>query len=260
MIVSPDFFEHWKTKALIELSHRAESPLWVMRLWAHCQTRQEFRFNLPAIALKAICSVPSEISAEQWFEWLLRCKFIEGTPKKWTVHGWAEANASLVSRWFNGRQAKTKRKVSGAEAEPKRTASGAEAEPKRKDVSLEDKRREEKRREDREEAEQKTAARPLDLAETKTFFVAQAATELEAEAFFDFYEASGWKMNTGRPLASWHAAARRWIRTNRTRTVAASSGPKNFGSGGASVASPELNKLLNDPTWAGGAYPAPATD
>lgn len=249
MIVSPDFFEHWKTKALIELSQRAESPLWVMRLWAHCQTRQEFRFRLPTIALKAICAVPAEISAQQWFDWLLQCQFIEGTPEKWTVHGWSEANASLVSRWFNGRQAKLKRR-----------ASGAEAEPKRKHDSLEDKRREEKRREDREEAGQKTAARPRDLAETKAFFVAQTATEAEAEAFFDFYEASGWKMNTGRPLVSWHAAARRWIRTDRARASTAPSGPKNFGSSPASVVSPELNKLLNDPTWTGGAYPAPATD
>jgi len=253
MIISPDFFEHWKTKALIELSHRPESPLWVMRLWAHCQTRQEFRFRLPTIALKAICAVPSEISAQQWFDWLLQCQFIDGTPEKWTVHGWAEANASLVSRWFNGRQAKTKRK-----------GSGAEAEKKRKVDSVEDKRREEKRREEGEEKKEKTAKRPLNLAEAKTFFVNQKATEAEAEPFYDHYESNGWTLNTGRPLVSWHAAARRWIRNNFARPSAGYSDLKNFGAGGAGTAltntggvsavSPALNALLNNPNWSGGGY------
>ena len=260
MIVSPDFFEHWKTKALIELSQRAESPLWVMRLWAHCQTRQEFRFRLPAIALKSICSVPAEITAEQWFDWLSKCQFIEGTADKWTVHGWAEANASLVSRWINGRQAKTKRKGSEAEAKPKRKGS---------ENTIRSGIREEKRREDkiREEGLQSDGLRPAALADAQAFFVAQQATASEAESFFDFYETSGWKMNTGRPLASWHAAARRWIRTNRARASAAPSGPKNFGSGGAgsssnptfgvTTASPALNALLNDPNWTGGPIPDP---
>jgi hypothetical protein len=247
MIVSPDFFEHWKTKALIELSQRAESPLWVMRLWAHCQTRQEYRFRLPTIALKAICAVPTEITAQQWFDWLLECQFIEGTPEKWTVHGWAEANASLVSRWFNGRQAKTKRKGSGDEAEKKRKAD-----------SVEDKRREEKRREEGEEGGGKPGARPADLAETKAYFLAHEGNESEAEDFFLFYESNGWKTNTGRLLASWPAAAQRWIRGNRAR-VSSPSGPKKFGLAGGATAptnpafATALPTALND--WPGGAFP-----
>lgn len=119
MIVQPDFFDHWKTKALIELTKRPDSPLWVLRLWAHCQARKDSRFRLPAIALKAICGVPQEIDADTWFAHLKSCRFIEGKPDRWTVHGWDEYNASLLARWSNGRQPKQKRTRSEPEAEPK---------------------------------------------------------------------------------------------------------------------------------------------
>ena len=102
--------------------------------------------------------------------------------------------------------------------------------------------------------------RPSALFIAALFFLSRHSTEAHAEEFYDHYESNGWTLNTGRPLASWHAAARRWMREAARRAAfSSSSGPKNFGASPASVVSPELNTLLNDPTWAGGAYPASAT-
>lgn len=116
MIVTSDFFDHWKTKALIELSGRPEAPLWLMRLWAHCYNTKATRFKLPDLALKSICNVPHEISAEQWLTWLLTCRFIEGKSGDWTVHDWDLHNSGLVSRWKNGRRPKKKRATSEPQA------------------------------------------------------------------------------------------------------------------------------------------------
>ena len=121
MIVDPDFFEHWKTKALVELTKRPEAPLWIMRLWAHCQTRKSWKFKLPPIALKAICGVAPEITPDQWFAWCHGCGFIDGTPEKWTVHDWKKHNSGLLSRWGNGNSPKRKRNGSEREANGKRT-------------------------------------------------------------------------------------------------------------------------------------------
>lgn len=102
--------------------------------------------------------------------------------------------------------------------------------------------------------------RPSALFIAALFFVSRHSTEAHAEEFYDHYESNGWTLNTGRPLASWHAAARRWMReADRRAALSSFSGPKNFGASPASVVSPELNKLLNDPAWSGGAYPASAT-
>jgi hypothetical protein len=110
--------------------------------------------------------------------------------------------------------------------------------------------------------------RPSDLSIAQLFFVSHHSTEAHAEEFYDHYERCGWKLNTGRALVSWHAAARSWIREAvRRAALPGQSGPKNFGGSGAGAAStytlgvtpasPELNKLLNDPNWTGGIVPDP---
>lgn len=127
MIIAPDFFEHWKTKALIELTKRPESPLWVQRLWAHCQTRKAWEFrDLSDLALKSICGVPADITPEVWKKALLDCRFVRESGKKLIVHEWEEHNSSLVARWESGRQPKKKRRGSDGQAEPKPPASDRE--------------------------------------------------------------------------------------------------------------------------------------
>jgi hypothetical protein len=98
--------------------------------------------------------------------------------------------------------------------------------------------------------------RPSDLSIAQLFFVSHHSTEAHAEEFYDHYERCGWKLNTGRALVSWHAAARSWMREAvRRAALAGHSGPKNFGSGGGAsssnytagvtAAAPALNALLN---------------
>ena len=60
MIVDPDFPDHWKTRMLIDLLGGDEAaPVYLLRLWAHCQNRRKSTFeNLPSAALKALCRYP----------------------------------------------------------------------------------------------------------------------------------------------------------------------------------------------------------
>lgn len=103
MIVEPDFLTHWKTQMLAnELADKC-APLYVIALWAHCQQRKSDRFtHLAPNALKAICRYEGEASKLQ--SALERCGFIEVEGEATVVHGWAEANATLVANWRNGQK------------------------------------------------------------------------------------------------------------------------------------------------------------
>jgi hypothetical protein len=119
MIIEPDFFQHWKIKTLIERTKRAESPLWLLQFWAHCQTRKAFKFkSLPIGAFKAICGVPSDIEETEWLKILEECGLIEVGSDSITCHDWHKHNAKLVSNWLNGKQEKRKPRVSQHEAKP----------------------------------------------------------------------------------------------------------------------------------------------
>lgn len=102
MIIEPDFPDHWKTQMLIQLSEDPSSPLWVIRLWAHCQQRKTHEFtNLSPEALKAVCRFVGQASK---LESLLRtCGFIRRCDEKLIVHQWNEYNASLLANWDNGK-------------------------------------------------------------------------------------------------------------------------------------------------------------
>lgn len=54
--------------------------------------------------------------------------------------------------------------------------------------------------------------RPADLEETVTYFASKDAPASEAEAFFDHYEANGWRQGGRTVIRSWHSAANGWIR------------------------------------------------
>lgn len=127
MIIAPDFFEHWKTKALIELTKRPESPLWVQRLWAHCQTRKAWEFrDLSALALKSICGVPAEITPDAWKTMLLDSRFVRESGKKLIVHDWDEHNAQLIARWSGGGATAAKHKAGSGKAAAKLRAGDRE--------------------------------------------------------------------------------------------------------------------------------------
>lgn len=105
MIVEPDFFDHWKTKLIIDLLGDPCAPIYVQRLWAHCQNRKTHRFpRVNPSVLKAICNAPCE--AEKLESALVESGFVDlekdGGTEEWVVHEWDVVNASLVSAWVNG--------------------------------------------------------------------------------------------------------------------------------------------------------------
>lgn len=164
MIVDPDFLDHWKTRVLVDMLGGDElAPVYVIRLWAHCQNRKQSVFHLekpngnptvnPAVtqrkpivnhALKALCKYAGE--AEKFVDSLVSAGFVEITSDGggFEVVGWSRHNAQLVAAWENGaRGGRPAKKPTG---NPTVTHGKPNANP-----SETDKRREEKSREEKNE-------------------------------------------------------------------------------------------------------------
>lgn len=104
MIIDPDMPDHWKTRMLVDLLGGDElAPLYLIRLWGHCQNRKKYEFDaLPPVAVKAICRFPGD--ADDLNDALSECGFIERDGKALLIVGWAEHNSALVKNWVNGKQ------------------------------------------------------------------------------------------------------------------------------------------------------------
>ena len=106
MIVDPDFFDHWKTLCLIEeLDGDAAAPIYVLRLWAHCQNRKQWRFtSLSERALKALCRFPG--NGNKLIASLVASGFVRRSESgdEIIVVGWDEYNAQLIANWKNGKK------------------------------------------------------------------------------------------------------------------------------------------------------------
>jgi hypothetical protein len=40
MIVDPDFLDHWRTRMLVDALQDECAPMYIIRVWAHCQQRR----------------------------------------------------------------------------------------------------------------------------------------------------------------------------------------------------------------------------
>lgn len=100
MIVDPEFFDHWRTQMVIDALDDVCAPLYIMRLWAHCQTRRSDQFEMPARGLKAQCRYPGD--AQRFEDALIDAGYIAREGGSVVVIGWLEKNASLVKNWTNG--------------------------------------------------------------------------------------------------------------------------------------------------------------
>lgn len=102
MIIDPDFPDHWKTRTLVGLLDGDEcAPVYVIRLWAHCQNRRKDTFeNLTSEALKALCRFPGH--ANKLESSLAASGFIRRSEGVLVVLNWAEYNSSLIAAWQNG--------------------------------------------------------------------------------------------------------------------------------------------------------------
>lgn len=102
MIIQPDFLDHWKTRLLVETLNDPCAPLYLIRLWGHCQNRKTHRFPLGYFnMLKAICFAPHETSVFQ--KALVECGFIRIEGEELVAHDWDNINASLIANWENGK-------------------------------------------------------------------------------------------------------------------------------------------------------------
>lgn len=123
MIVDPDFLEHWKTRMLVDLLDSDEmAPLYLIRIWAHCQNRREWAFEgLSAAAVKAICRYKGD--ADKLLNALTESGFMSFKEGVLTAVSWDEYNASLIANWENGKRGgrPKKQKVEEPKSNPNRT-------------------------------------------------------------------------------------------------------------------------------------------
>lgn len=101
VIVDPDFVDHWKTRMLVAMLGNDElAPVYVIRLWAHCQNRRMWVLELPSAALQGICRYAGD--AAEFESAMQQSGFVSRKGKEITVVGWDEYNASLIAAWANG--------------------------------------------------------------------------------------------------------------------------------------------------------------
>ena len=146
MIVDPDFLDHWRTGMVVDALGDPMAPVYILRLWAHCQERKSDTFSMPTRGLKAQCKFPGDAAAFEAA--LIEAGFIERDGETVLVCGWAEKNASLLAAWANGNKGgrpkgivkEPKQNPRVTQTEPTANPNQTHAEPIR-----EDKRREEKK-------------------------------------------------------------------------------------------------------------------
>lgn len=103
MIVDPDFLDHWKTRLVVDRLEGDElAPLYIMRIWAHCQTRRKAEgIVITAAGLRALCRCTSA-PAEALEAALIEAGFIARDGDEIRVIDWAARNSRLVTAWKNG--------------------------------------------------------------------------------------------------------------------------------------------------------------
>lgn len=137
MIVQPDFLDHWKTQLLQEILQDPMAPMYVLRLWAHCQNRKTHRFHRinPALT-KAICKAPQD--AKIFEKAMVDSGFIEIEGDEIVAHEWDTVNAYLINSWKNGKKGgrpanKTQKKPTG---NPEQTHTKPIREEKRREDKI----------------------------------------------------------------------------------------------------------------------------
>lgn len=146
MIVDPDFFDHWRTRMVVDaLGGDEMAPIYIMRLWAHCQNRKGDTFAIPCAGIKALCKYAGD--ADVFEKALIDAEFLRRDGDSVTVEGWAERNASLLAAWENGgkggrpkKPSKNPRETHGKpNGNPAVTQREPDANPRETDKSREEK-------------------------------------------------------------------------------------------------------------------------
>jgi hypothetical protein len=103
MIVDPDFLDHWKTRLVVDLLGGDEfAPLYILRIWSHCQTRRKAdEITITTAGLRALCRCTT-VPAEALEAALVEAGFIEREGDSIRVVDWAARNSRLITAWKNG--------------------------------------------------------------------------------------------------------------------------------------------------------------
>lgn len=180
MIVDTDFPDHWKTRFLVSLLGDDEAaPVYLLRLWAHCQKRKSETFDsLPPEAVKAISRYTGD--AQRLDDALVQVGFIERDGDFVTFVGWAEYNSGLFANWENGRKggrpSKNPDKTHGiTHGQPMDNPTGTHQEPRRGEGSRGDEKGDDKSGQD----DPQTADKPRQRA-SKNEGVNEYSDEFEA--------------------------------------------------------------------------------
>jgi hypothetical protein len=195
MIVDPDFPDHWKTRLLVNsLDNDQAAPMYVLRLWAHCQNRRQSKFELSSEALKALCCFPGQ--ANKLEASLVASGFVRRDERLLIVCGWASYNASLLAAWENGKKGGRKT-PSGTPGYPRGSPDGT------------DKSRVDKSREDSNSGRKRPAFVSPKLSEVAAY-CRERKNHVDPQQFINHYEARGWEFKRGQPMKDWRAAVRTW--------------------------------------------------
>lgn len=228
MIVDPDFFDHWRTRMVADMLQDQLAPVYIMRLWAHCQNRKGDVFDIPAAGLKALCQFAG--SAQDLEDALIAAEYISRDGLTVTVTGWAEKNAALLAAWENGnkggRPKKNQKQTDGQPTEnPAETHGLPMANPpltQTKPIRV-DKRREEEKTEEAPSAKSPSGTSlPRDWVLPAAWAAWARATRADldpervADEFRDYWVAKPGK--DGRK-ADWEATWRNWVRNQRVDAV-----------------------------------------
>ena len=108
MIVDPDFFDHWRTRMVADALQDSMAPVYIMRLWGHCQNRKGDVFDIPAAGIKALCQFAGDAQALE--DALIAAEYMERDGLTITVTVWAEKNSALLAAWENGHKGGRPRK------------------------------------------------------------------------------------------------------------------------------------------------------
>ena len=123
MIVDPDFFDHWRTRMVVDmLGGDALAPVYIMRLWAHCQNRKSDTFAIPPSGIKALCHFTGD--AQVLEDALIAAEYLVRDGQQVTVVGWAQKNAQLIAAWENGARGGRPKKEPSANREEAQWAPG----------------------------------------------------------------------------------------------------------------------------------------